>query len=144
MQVSAAMMLLGGRRLSHRFIVSCSSVKYSSKAAKPEIPRNPLKNVYTANQQKGNGVVYDRKPFKLKLEKGKTYHWCLCGKSKSQPLCDGTHKDIFLKITLRPIRFVVDKTQDYWLCNCKQTKNRPFCDGTHKQKDIQEATSIKV
>lgn len=69
----------------------------------------------------------------------KAYSWCLCGKSKNQPICDGMHKDIFLKIKLRPIRFKVEKTGDYWLCNCKQTKHRPFCDGTHKQKHIQEA-----
>lgn len=46
-------------------------------------------------------MVYDKKPFKMVLEAGKTYHWCLCGRSKSQPLCDGTHKDIYLKITQR-------------------------------------------
>jgi len=31
----------------------------------------------------------------------KTYSWCLCGKSKSQPLCDGMHKNEFLKIKQR-------------------------------------------
>ncbi|CAK1599256.1 unnamed protein product [Parnassius mnemosyne] len=117
---------------------------YVTKGPKPEIPKNPLAPVYSANSQKDNGIVYDRKPFKVTLEEGKTYHWCLCGRSKSQPLCDGTHKDVYLKITQRPIRFKVEKTKEYWLCNCKQTKNRPFCDGTHKQKEIQEATTIKV
>ncbi|XP_059054664.1 CDGSH iron-sulfur domain-containing protein 3, mitochondrial [Achroia grisella] len=120
------------------------SLRYVSKGPKPEIPNNTLVSVYSAAQQKENGIVYDRKPFKLTLEAGKTYHWCLCGRSKSQPMCDGVHKDVFLKITQRPIRFKVEKTKDYWLCNCKQTKNRPFCDGTHKQKEIQEASTIKV
>lgn len=32
---------------------------------------------------------------------GKKYGWCLCGKSKTQPMCDGTHKNIFLKIKIR-------------------------------------------
>ncbi|XP_034841552.1 CDGSH iron-sulfur domain-containing protein 3, mitochondrial isoform X1 [Maniola hyperantus] len=118
--------------------------RYVTKPPKPEIPSNPLKKVYAANEQLDNGIVYDRKPFKLTLEEGKTYAWCLCGRSKSQPLCDGTHKDVFLKITQRPIIFKVEKTKDYWLCNCKQTKNRPFCDGTHKNKEVMEATTIRV
>ncbi|XP_026501136.1 CDGSH iron-sulfur domain-containing protein 3, mitochondrial [Vanessa tameamea] len=117
---------------------------YVTKPPKPEIPTNVIKQIYSANDQQTNGIVYDRKPFKLVLEEGKTYHWCLCGRSKSQPLCDGTHKDVYLKITQRPIKFQVAKTKEYWLCNCKQTKNRPFCDGTHKQKEIQEATSIRL
>ncbi|KOB73514.1 hypothetical protein OBRU01_10471, partial [Operophtera brumata] len=118
-------------------------VNYVTKAPKPEIPKNPLESVYSAPQQKDNGIIYDKKPFKISLEAGKTYHWCLCGRSKSQPLCDGTHKDVFLKISQKPVRFTVEKTRDYWLCNCKQTKLRPFCDGTHKQKEIMEA-HIKV
>jgi CDGSH iron-sulfur domain-containing protein 3 len=76
-------------------------VNYVTKGPKPEIPKNPLQDVYTASSQKDNGVIYDKKPFKVKLEEGKTYSWCLCGRSKSQPLCDGTHKDIYLKITQR-------------------------------------------
>ncbi|KOB53710.1 hypothetical protein OBRU01_25946 [Operophtera brumata] len=75
------------------------NVNYVTKAPKPEIPKNPLESVYSAPQQKDNGIIYDKKPFKISLEAGKTYHWCLCGRSKSQPLCDGTHKDVFLKIS---------------------------------------------
>ncbi|XP_041974271.1 CDGSH iron-sulfur domain-containing protein 3, mitochondrial [Aricia agestis] len=128
-----------------KVIANCIQLaRYSSKPSKPEVPKNPLASVYSASSQSANGIIYDKKPFKVRLEAGKTYHWCLCGRSKSQPLCDGTHKDVFLKITQRPIRFTVEKTKDYWLCNCKQTKLRPFCDGTHKQKEIQEATSIRV
>ncbi|XP_037951773.1 CDGSH iron-sulfur domain-containing protein 3, mitochondrial [Teleopsis dalmanni] len=103
------------------------------------IPKNLLEDKHTATQQSENGAIYDKKPFKLHLEENKTYSWCLCGKSKSQPICDGTHKNEFLKIKLRPIRFKVEKTGDYWLCNCKQTKHRPFCDGTHKDPEIQAA-----
>ncbi|XP_032528691.2 CDGSH iron-sulfur domain-containing protein 3, mitochondrial [Danaus plexippus] len=123
---------------------SLISANYVTKPPKPEIPSNPLKQIYSANNQTENGIVYDRKPFKMMLEAGKSYQWCLCGRSKSQPLCDGTHKDHYLKITQRPIRFQVEKTKEYWMCNCKQTKNRPFCDGTHKQKEIQEATTIRI
>ncbi|XP_011255958.1 CDGSH iron-sulfur domain-containing protein 3, mitochondrial isoform X2 [Camponotus floridanus] len=113
-------------------------LRFSTKTDEPQIPVNLLKDTYGAHHQKKNGVIYDKKPFRMRLEAGKTYSWCLCGQSKSQPICDGTHKNIFLKITLRPIRFSVAETKEYWLCNCKQTSNRPFCDGTHKRPDIQE------
>jgi len=56
-----------------------------------------------------------------------------------QPLCDGTHKLVVLKVKQRPIKFQVAETKEYWLCNCKQTTHRPFCDGTHKREDIQAA-----
>ena len=31
-------------------------------------------------------------PYKVMVEKGKTYFWCACGKSQKQPFCDGSHK----------------------------------------------------
>ncbi|XP_055628007.1 CDGSH iron-sulfur domain-containing protein 3, mitochondrial [Toxorhynchites rutilus septentrionalis] len=104
------------------------------------IPKNVIADLSTAQHQHENGMIYDKKPFKIELVEGKRYSWCLCGKSKSQPLCDGTHKLEQYKITLRPVRFQVEKTGTYWLCNCKQTKNRPFCDGTHKAEHIQKIT----
>ncbi|XP_014211845.1 CDGSH iron-sulfur domain-containing protein 3, mitochondrial [Copidosoma floridanum] len=103
-----------------------------------EIPVNPLKTVYTASHQKGDGKFYDKKPFKITCEEGKVYHWCLCGHSKNQPFCDGTHNNVFLKIKHKPVKFTVTKTKEYYLCNCKRTQNRPFCDGTHKKPEIQE------
>ncbi|XP_072381022.1 uncharacterized protein [Diabrotica undecimpunctata] len=117
-----------------------SKALYSSGADK--IPTNKVENVISAHRQDTNGVVYDKKPFKIPLEAGKRYSWCLCGRSKSQPLCDGTHKNIHMKITQKPVRFVVEETKEYWLCNCKHTNHRPFCDGTHKTKEVQDATSI--
>ncbi|KAL7288959.1 hypothetical protein TKK_0016920 [Trichogramma kaykai] len=111
---------------------------YSTKTKKKEssMPVNPLKEYYAASFQKENGVVYDKKPFKILCEKGKVYYWCLCGQSKNQPFCDGTHKNIFLKIKHRPVAFTVTETKEYWLCQCKQTNNRPFCDGTHLKEDV--------
>ncbi|XP_014256082.1 CDGSH iron-sulfur domain-containing protein 3, mitochondrial [Cimex lectularius] len=109
---------------------------YSSKG-ESELPKNLLEDFYTASRQTENGVIYDKKPFKMRLSPEKTYMWCLCGHSKNQPLCDGSHKNPYLKIKQRPIKFQVDEEKDYWLCNCKQTSHRPFCDGTHKRDDIQ-------
>ena len=31
---------------------------------------------------------------KIKVEAGKRYSWCNCGKSKKYPLCDGTHREL--------------------------------------------------
>ena len=34
------------------------------------------------------------KPYAVEVEAEKTYYWCACGRSKSQPYCDGSHYDI--------------------------------------------------
>ncbi|KAJ1523008.1 hypothetical protein ONE63_002143 [Megalurothrips usitatus] len=96
------------------------------------IPKNTVSHIYSASSQSQDGRIYDRKPFKMRLFPKKNYMWCLCGLSKSQPMCDGTHKLPHMKCELKPIKFQVEEEGDYWLCNCKQTKLRPFCDGTHK------------
>ncbi|XP_031832647.1 uncharacterized protein LOC116426990 [Nomia melanderi] len=120
-------------RFSYFNSFKCQTMRYSVKKEENnvEIPKNEIKEYYSANSQKQNGKIYDTKPFKFTCIAGKKYSWCLCGYSHTQPFCDGTHRNQFLKITQRPIRFVVKETKSYWLCNCKQTSNRPFCDGTH-------------
>lgn len=37
-------------------------------------------------------VIADNKPKKVELTKGKEYYFCVCGRSNSQPFCDGSHK----------------------------------------------------
>lgn len=54
-----------------------------------KIPKNVLEDVQSAHLQPENGVIYDKKPFKMALLANKKYSWCLCGKSKGQPFCDG-------------------------------------------------------
>ncbi len=68
-----------------------------------------------------------KEPKEVKLEAGKTYAWCACGLSESQPFCDGSH----MKGDLKPKIFKAKKDESAWLCQCKQTGNAPFCDGTH-------------
>ncbi|XP_050072672.1 CDGSH iron-sulfur domain-containing protein 3, mitochondrial [Anopheles maculipalpis] len=116
----------------------CAVRCYSTAGNETKFPKNVIEHLNTAQEQQTNGVVYDKKPFRMELEEGKRYSWCLCGRSKGQPLCDGTHKLVQYKITQRPIRFQVEKSGTYWLCNCKQTKHRPFCDGTHKCEEVQK------
>ena len=33
-----------------------------------------------------------RAPIRMDVEAGKSYWWCACGRSKTQPFCDGSHK----------------------------------------------------
>jgi len=76
-----------------------------------------------------NPVIADNKPVKVNLTKGQEYHFCTCGRSKSQPFCDGSHAST----TFKPRVIVPDEDGEAWLCACKHTRNTPFCDGTHKQ-----------
>lgn len=56
---------------------------------KANIPKNVIEPLISAQNQTENGVIYDKKPFKMNLVEKKNFGWCLCGRSKSQPLCDG-------------------------------------------------------
>jgi len=70
--------------------------------------------------------IAQKSPFVLKMEAG-TYYWCACGKSKSQPFCDGSHKGSGFS----PIKAVIEKEKKVAWCGCKHSKNGCFCDGTH-------------
>ena len=74
-------------------------------------------------------VVADNKPAKVSLEKDKDNYFCVCGRSRQQPFCDGSHAGTVFK----PMAFTAQSNESAYLCVCKHTKNPPFCDGTHKQ-----------
>lgn len=74
-------------------------------------------------------VIADNKPIKVTLSKGQEYHFCTCGRSHSQPFCDGSHAGT----DFTPRAVTADQDGDAWLCACKHTANPPFCDGSHKQ-----------
>lgn len=91
-----------------------------------------------------NGNIHNKRPFKYHCKEGRAYIWCSCGWSRTQPFCDGTHKNTRLKIENRPLRFDCTETKDYWFCQCKQTKNRPFCDGSHNQEEVRESKKVTI
>jgi CDGSH-type Zn-finger protein/mannose-6-phosphate isomerase-like protein (cupin superfamily) len=72
-------------------------------------------------------IIANRKGYYWELKAGKRYFWCSCGRSKSQPFCDGSHAGTkFL-----PVLFKAEKDEDVIFCGCKQTATAPFCDGAH-------------
>lgn len=74
-------------------------------------------------------VIAARAPIAVDVEAGKSYWWCSCGLSKSQPFCDGSHKPT----AFTPMKFDAQKSEKLWFCACKQTGKPPLCDGTHKK-----------
>ena len=67
-------------------------------------------------------------PYSIELEAG-DYWWCACGKAKSQPFCDGSHK----LTEFEPLKFTITEKNTYHLCGCKKSQNPPFCDGSHNK-----------
>jgi CDGSH-type Zn-finger protein len=61
------------------------------------------------------------------VEAGKSYWWCACGRSKSQPFCDGSHKGTGLS----PVEYKADRSRKVYFCGCKRTGTPTMCDGTH-------------
>ena len=78
----------------------------------------------------GNLVTARKSPFKVKVEKGKTYSWCACGLSQKQPFCDGGHRK---EGKFKSLKYYSEENKDIYFCGCKMTKNPPFCDGSHSK-----------
>ena len=70
-----------------------------------------------------------RRPIPIAVEAGKSYWWCACGRSKSQPFCDGSHKGT----AFSPVEYKPAAAEEAWFCACKRSGKKPMCDGSHKR-----------
>jgi len=75
-----------------------------------------------------NPVKVSDTPFAKEVEAGKSYYVCTCGESKTQPLCDGSHKGS----EYSPQKFEATDSKKVYFCGCKKSSALPMCDGSHK------------
>jgi CDGSH-type Zn-finger protein len=71
-------------------------------------------------------MIPDR-PYRASVVAGETVFWCVCGRSNTQPYCDGSHKGT----PHRPLQYTPPQNLVVAFCGCKATKQPPFCDGSH-------------
>ncbi len=74
-------------------------------------------------------VIAGFEPIAVEVESDKEYWWCSCGKSETQPFCDGSHVDT----DFVPVQYKSSEDATVYFCACKHTKNKPLCDGSHSE-----------
>ncbi len=68
------------------------------------------------------------KGYYFEVEAGKRYLWCSCGRSATQPFCDGASH---VGTGFLPMLVKARRDEDVIFCGCKHTCTPPFCDGAH-------------
>ena len=72
-------------------------------------------------------VAAGRFPHVEELETG-TYYWCACGRSMTQPYCDGAHKGAGFS----PVEFRWKRPEKTRPLPLQEDRQRPLCDGSHR------------
>ena len=78
--------------------------------------------------EKDKATIAGLRSIKLNTEPG-TYYWCACGRSSSQPFCDGSHHGT----SFNPMPVQISEPRQVKWCTCKNTKTPPFCDHSHRE-----------
>ena len=66
-------------------------------------------------------------PIRIQVDAGDTKIFCLCGKSKDHPYCDGTHAST----KINPHIETFEQKGTVYICKCNKSNTKPFCDGSH-------------
>lgn len=74
-------------------------------------------------------IIAQKAPYPIEVTAGKSYFWCACGKSSSQPFCDGSHKDTGIS----PTKYTAAADRTVYFCGCKASAKAPLCDGAHNK-----------
>lgn len=86
----------------------------------------------TVEPKKGSHMsdpeVAKRGPYVCDEQPGDRW-WCACGRSSTQPFCDGSHKGT----DFRPIKVTLDAAKKIAWCGCKHSDDKPYCDGAHSR-----------
>jgi CDGSH-type Zn-finger protein len=73
-------------------------------------------------------VIPQRSPRIVEVGPG-TVYWCQCGRSKTQPFCDGSRTET----EFSPMEVHTKEKKRVAFCGCMQTKNPLFCDGSRSR-----------
>jgi len=120
--------------------VICGTRHYINFAFRRRILTRTNRRAASRGSMMEKPVVAGAKPVSVHLRQGEEYHWCACGRSRSQPFCDGSHRGT----EFGPVAFTASEPGPAHLCMCKQTGNAPYCDGTHARLPAQEARTGQV
>ncbi len=74
-------------------------------------------------------MVAKNGPYIVEESAGKKL-WCACGRSKSQPYCDGASH---AGTGIYPEIVHLDEPRKVAWCGCKYSNNKPYCDGSHNK-----------
>jgi CDGSH-type Zn-finger protein len=66
-------------------------------------------------EQCGSPKIAGKKSIKVELKKGETYWYCTCGRSETQPFCDGSHNQEGCQF--KPLKFTHEQEDgEYGIC----------------------------